>query len=531
MSLLLKIRFKSLFAGIKKSIGAKSAGMLALFGVLMGFSALIIMALLFGIWFVFGMYLESDYPWLYFAMAGIFAFALGIFGTVFTTQSQMYEAKDNELLLAMPLKPSQIIGSRVLMLYLLTFLFSAIIMLPAAAVYCILRGPSVTFVLIFLLVMGMISMVTQTVTCLLGWVLHFLLAKFKYKALLASLFMAVVMILYFVGIGNLENLTVVLTQNGGKIANAVQSFAWPFYAMGQACMGDILQFVLFTVFSFGVFGLVMWVLTKTFIKAMLVGGKAKSATKQKRDRKIRTPEASLCRKESKRFFSSTTYLVNTGLGLFMMLALIVAGVIFKDKIMNALQSQDMLEGLESFIPAVIVGIMGFITFMTPISAPSVSLEGNHLWILRSMPISGAKVLRGKLRFHCIATVPMAFVGTLALCLVYGCPILDTLLAAVCSALLNVLCGVLGLVFNMCFPRMDWPTEAAPCKQSGAVVCIMFAMMFVSFLVFGGGLVGTGMMGPDMSAVVLGIMAAALALITYLFYLLLVKWGGKKFETL
>ena len=42
------------------------------------------------------MYLESDYPWLYFAMAGIFAFALGIFGTVFTTQSQMYEAKDNE---------------------------------------------------------------------------------------------------------------------------------------------------------------------------------------------------------------------------------------------------------------------------------------------------------------------------------------------------------------------------------------------------------------------------------------------------
>ena len=127
MSLLLKIRFKALFAGIKKSIGAKSAAMLALFGVLMGIAALSIMVILFSLWFLFGMYLESDYPWLYFAMAGIFAFALGIFGTVFTTQSQMYEAKDNELLLAMPLKPSQIIGSRVLMLYLLTFLFSAII--------------------------------------------------------------------------------------------------------------------------------------------------------------------------------------------------------------------------------------------------------------------------------------------------------------------------------------------------------------------------------------------------------------------
>ena len=49
MSLLLKIRFKALFAGIKKSIGAKSAAMLALFGVLMAFCALAIMALLFGI--------------------------------------------------------------------------------------------------------------------------------------------------------------------------------------------------------------------------------------------------------------------------------------------------------------------------------------------------------------------------------------------------------------------------------------------------------------------------------------------------
>ena len=264
---------------------------------------------------------------------------------------------------------------------------------------------------------------------------------------------------------------------------------------------------------------------------MLVGGKTKSAAKQKRDRKIRTPEASLCKKESKRFFSSTTYLVNVGLGLFMMAALIIAGIIFKDKLMTMLQSQDMLEGLESFIPAVIVGIMAFLTFMAPISAPSVSLEGKHLWILRSMPISGAKVLRGKLRFHCIATVPLAFGGTIILCLWYGCPFLDTLLAAVCAGLLHVLCGVLGLVFNMCFPRMDWPTEAAPCKQSGAVICIMFAMMFISFVIFGVGLVATGILGPERSALVLGIMAAVIALITYLFYLLLVKWGGKKFETL
>lgn len=528
MKLLLKIRFKSMLAGMKQSLGTKKAGMITLFILGMSFAAIAIMGLLFGIWFGLSIYLKTDYAWLYFALAGIFAFAMGIFGTVFTTQSQMYEAKDNDLLLAMPIKPSHIILSRVLMLYLVTFLFSAVIMLPAAAVYCIVSGPSIKFVILFLLVMGLISMVTQTVTCLLGWVLHFLLANFKHKALVATFFMMIVMVLYFYGINNLEGMITLLTQNGGKIANALQSFAWPFYAMGLACMGDVVQFLLFAAFSFVIFGAVMFVLTKTFVKAMLVGGKTKTAAKQKRDRTVRSAEASICRKESKRFFSSTTYLVNVGLGLFFMVALVGAGIFFREKLMTLL---DSMGDVKSMVPVVLLSVMGFMASMAPISSPAVSLEGNHLWILRSMPISGAQILRAKLRFHCIATAPIAFVGTLILGVLFECTVWDALLASVCAALLHVLCGVLGLVFNMCFPRMDWPTEAAPCKQSVAVFCIIFAMMFLVLGVFLAGILCTAMLGEDKGTLVLIILTAVIALITYLFYLLLVKWGGKKFETL
>lgn len=37
--------------------------------------------------------------WLYFAMAGTMALALSMLGSVFMTQAQLYDAKDNELLL------------------------------------------------------------------------------------------------------------------------------------------------------------------------------------------------------------------------------------------------------------------------------------------------------------------------------------------------------------------------------------------------------------------------------------------------
>lgn len=528
MSLLLKNRFKSMLAGLKKSIGSKKAGMLTLFIVMMSFCIVVVEGMLLGIWFVVSPYLQTDYAWVYFALAGILAFALGIFGTVFTTQSQMYQAKDNELLLAMPIKPSHIILSRVLVLYLLTFVFTAVVMLPAGAVYCITCGASIRFVMIFLVSMVLISMVTQTITCLLGWVLQWLLAGFKHKALVAAFFMTVVMILYVIGINNLEDMTIALLQNGGKIANAVQSFAWPFYALGQACMGDMVQFLLFTLFSVGIFGAVMYVLARTFIKAMLSGSKTKTATKQKRDRKVRTPEAAICRKEARHFFGSTTYLVNEGMGLFMMVALVGAGILFKGKLVSVLET---VGELNSMVPVILFSAMGVLASVTPISAPSVSLEGKHLWILRSMPVSGARVLKAKLRFHCIATVPIAFIGTLVLGLVYECSVLDALLASGCAAILHILCGVLGLVFNMCFPRFDWPTEAAPCKQSMALLCGMFGMMFLSIGVFLAGLLGIGALGADRSTLALVVITVVLALITYLLYILLVRWGGKKFEAL
>jgi len=528
MRLLIKIRLKSMFGGMKKSMKSKKAGA----GALLILAVLICIAsvevVLFGACNLLAPFLETSFAWLYFALIGILAFAIGILGTVFTTQSQMYEAKDNEMLLAMPIKPFHIIFSRVLALYILTLGFTACIMLPAGLVYGLKVGFSVKFVVIYLVSMFLLSMIIQTITCLLGWLLHFVLAGFKHKALVATFFMTVVMVAYIFGINQLEGLLMMLIQNGGKIAEAIQSFVWPFYALGQACMGDMVQFLLFTLFSVGVFAGVMFLLSKTFVKAMLAGGKTKSAGKQKRDRKIRTPEATICRKESKRFFTSTTYLVNVGMGIFMMVALVIAGVVFKSKItvMAAL-----IGDVKSFYPFVIVAVMGFIASMTTISAPSVSLEGKHIWILRSMPISGAEVLRAKLRFHCMVTATLAFVGGLILGIVYECSLAEILMAAIGSALMHVLCGVLGLVLNMCFPRLDWPTEAAPCKQSMAVFLSIIIMMFLCIGVFALSIFGINFFGKEFSVFVLLGVTLIIALVTYLLYLLMVKWGGKKFETL
>ncbi len=531
MKLLIGIRMKAFFNALKKSFGGKKKGTGALIAICMVFLFFSVETMLFGSWNLMKAFLDTDFAWLFFALAGLLAFAFGIFGTVFTTQAQMYQAKDNELLLAMPLKPSSIVGSRVFVLYLLTMLFVVVVMLPAGLVYTIKTGFSVSFWLVYLVSMILIGLLTQAVTCLLGWLLHFILAGFRHKAIVATVFMTAVMILYFVGIGQIENLMLLLVNNGGKIASAIQSFAWPFYAMGVACFGDWLQFALLALVCIGVFAVVTVVLNVTFVNAMLVGGKTKRAAKQKRDDKVRTAMGAVCRKESKRFFTSTTYLVNIGMGLFMIVAFVGAGIIMRDKLAVAMA---LIPGIdfEKLLPVLLTGAMGLLASMTPISAPSVSLEGKHIWILRSMPISGADVLKAKLRFHCIASVPLAAVGALVLGIVYEIGWFETIFTVIGTALLFVLTGVLGLVFNMCFPRLDWPNEAAPCKQSMAVFFSIFGMMFIS-----AGYVGlyfgfTALLGgAEKSVLAFALVNVVFAGITYLFYLLMVKWGGKKFETL
>ena len=74
--------------------------------------------------------------WLYFTIMAMVAIVLGAFGSVFNTYSSLYLAKDNDLLLSMPIPVRTILLSRLLSVYLMGLLYSGVVLLPA------MRGPS-----------------------------------------------------------------------------------------------------------------------------------------------------------------------------------------------------------------------------------------------------------------------------------------------------------------------------------------------------------------------------------------------------
>ena len=73
--------------------------------------------------------------WLYFTLMGLISILLGAFGSVFNTYSSLYLAKDNDLLLSMPIPVRHIMTARLLSVYLMGLMYSAIVMVPALIVY------------------------------------------------------------------------------------------------------------------------------------------------------------------------------------------------------------------------------------------------------------------------------------------------------------------------------------------------------------------------------------------------------------
>ena len=78
---------------------------------------------------------QAGMGWLYFSLMSLLAIFLGAFGSVFNTYSGLYFAKDNDLLLSLPIPVRTLMASRLLTVYLMGLMYSAVVILPAVIVY------------------------------------------------------------------------------------------------------------------------------------------------------------------------------------------------------------------------------------------------------------------------------------------------------------------------------------------------------------------------------------------------------------
>lgn len=472
--ILLKKQMTEFFRGYfvnKKTGKIRSKGGIVGFFILFAFIMLILCGIFFVVSSTLAYGLLNKLDWLYFAMMGLIAMGLGTFGSVFNTYAGIYHSKDNELLLSMPIKPSDILLSRISGVYILGLMYEAVVFVPAMIAYWIFAKPTFSNVFIPIILLFVLAFFISALTCLLGWIVALISSKIKSKSFVTVFISLVVFGLYYFVCMRLNNILSSIVQNAEKISHSVKTAIYPAYCFGKAATGNWLYFLLFTVFSFACFGLTYYIMTRSFVKITTIASSDKKTKHKEKSIKTKSIKSTLFYKELKRFTASPTYMMNCGLGL-VVLPILAIVAIFKANFLRQLVSSNLPITSDMF-PMLIVGIVCLLVSANDISAPSISLEGRNIWILQSVPVDTFKILEAKIRLHTVLNTVSALIPAIIFGVIFKMNILQIALICVTVWLYIRLMGTLGVVLNLKMPNLTWTNETSPIKQSLPVTILLF----------------------------------------------------------
>ncbi|PKM72197.1 MAG: hypothetical protein CVU91_10740 [Firmicutes bacterium HGW-Firmicutes-16] len=444
---------------------------------LVGFAVLMLYAC-FAFMMMFAMYFQqlaepffqAGYGWLYFTLFAMTAFALMFIGSVFTVKSQLYEAKDNELLLSLPIPPRLILGSRMIMIMILNFVFELLVAIPAYVMWVRAVPATSSQLLSFVVLILALPFLSVAISGVFGWLIALSTGRVRNKSLMTVLFSVIFLGLYFVFFSQANVYIQKLVMNGKEIAGSLSSFAPLFWIGNSVAEPNVLQLVLSVLIMLLPFVLMYYLLTVTFIRVATAKRGAAKVKYEEKAMHSSSLSSALFRREMKHLLSSPVYILNAGLGVIFIIGAAIALVIKKDTIL-ALAEQMNFGGSTASAAAVFALCLLCTTVL--FTAPSVSLEGKSLWIVKSLPIATKDVLNAKLHLHIYLTAPAIFLAAAAAIYVIVPSILDVAILLLAPVFYVMLSANIGLICNLKSPRFDWINETQVIKQSMSVLMAMF----------------------------------------------------------
>lgn len=464
--------------------------------------------------------ISEGLDWLYFAFLGMIALALGIFGGVFNTYSGLYLAKDNDLLLSMPIPTRYILLSRLLSVYLMGVLYSSLVMIPAIVVYLSVAQLTTASVIGGLLLLLSVTIIVMILSCILGWVVAKISTKLKNKS-----FITVVVTLAFLG-GYYFIYFKANTLINNVIANAqiysekIKASAYPIYIFGSVGTGDVLSSIIVLAILIALSALTYYVISKSFLKLATTSSNIQKKKYVEKKSRVNSIGNALIGKEMKKFFSTPSYILNCGMGLIL---LPIVGIVFLIKGNSFMLIMGNMFGSyysTDTAAVIIAGIICLLASMNNMSAPSISLEGKSIWISQSLPVTPWQVIKSKFDFHFILTaVPAVFCSVCAIIMLNANP-LTNIFVLLFPVSFAILFDLLGLTLNLKSPNLTWTNEVIPIKQGMSVFVSVFGGWIysaVSIVVF------IALMGIIPGNIYLIVSTAA----TLLLSLVLCSWLKKK----
>ncbi len=449
----------------------------------------------------------------YFAIFNIITFAMVFVFSVFETKSELFECRDNELLLSMPIRPRDIVLSRSIAVILLNVGETLIVMIPAVIMYAVFGG-SLLYVASALVTSVFVCLLATALASAVGYLVALVASKFKNKTLVSVLAYVIFLAAYFLGYEWLMKAVMLLEENPDAALGAIESGLGPISVLGEISVLSPIPTALFLLLSVGITLLAWFIISKNYVK--IITDSKKSAKKKYKREKLVSGSllTALVKKEMGVFTSSPTYILNGTAGVIFNVMLAVAAFPLKDALMSETAVLSMLGGVE-FVYLAVAAMLSGMAFMNSISASAVSMEGKHWWITKSAPVPVRAMVYAKLAPHLIVALPISLVSSVVVAIALGAPAVWWVPMIGIPLLANVVSAVLGLILNIAFPKFEFTNDAQVVKQSLPVfITLMIGFAFV----FGSAAIAvalTMVMSAAVSAAVIAVFYLVVFLILYL----------------
>ena len=415
-------------------------------------------------------------------VAVLFSCILSFITSIYKAQGTLFSSKDYDLLMALPIRNSTILTSKILSLMSINYIGTALVIVPASIVYFIYNG-SLSWIFFIILIIGLIfiPMIPIISASIIAVAITFVSSIFKHKNIVTTVVGMIAFLLIMILSMNMQNYINEFIANSDSIVKGLSSIYLPAMYLKEALINyDIFALIKFILISIVPFLIFILVFSKTF---KVINGELSESYK-KANYKVSKLEASsviksLIMQELRRYFATPIYVMNTAFGMVLLVAASIATLfVSKETLVEFLGYPE----IANMIPVEILVFLVFTIGLSCTTNSSISLEGNRLWILKSLPIEPNDIFKGKIITNLIITIPASIIANVFFYIGLKFDIKYLIFNLVISIVFAIVSAILGIIINLYFPKMEWTNPTTVVKQSASVMITILGILILILVV-------------------------------------------------
>ena len=404
--------------------------------------------------------------------------------SIFSAINLLYYSKDNEYILPLPLKPSQIVIAKTNVLLVTEYFIVAILGLIPLSIYGILTYANILYYIEMVIVLLVFPIIPVLISSLLVLIVMSF-AKFTKNRnrfqLIATILILVIVFVASFAMGNTDSSPEELVQMVMKANGMVELVKNAFPTLGMAIESltninigiQLLNIVFLIATTAVIYALYLLVGQKLYLKGAVgnlsSGKKNKKKIDEKKVFKNSTIFKTYVGKEFKTLLRNPIFFMQCVLPAIIFPILIIGMTILGINGESNGQTVDFASMFTNktsiYIGVGILCVIQFFLMFIYISATAISRDGQNAVFMKYIPVKYMKQIDYKVMPNIIMTSVMSIITVIIAGILIKADILYLLLILITSIIMGVFQSYILIIVDLKKPKLEWNSEYAVVKQN------------------------------------------------------------------